>query len=69
MTSLGFSDVANRKLHWERHSQNFGQTLGTWGVNSGPYVMLPLLGPSTLRDSAGKVVDQFGRVQHYIDKD
>ena len=36
----------------ERHSEDFGQTLGVWGVGSGPYVVLPLLGPSTLRDSS-----------------
>lgn len=35
----------------ERHSEDFGQTLGVWGVPSGPYVVLPLLGPSTLRDA------------------
>ena len=35
----------------ERHSEDFGQTLGVWGVGSGPFVVLPLLGPSTLRDS------------------
>ena len=40
-----------------RHSEDFGQTLGYWGVPSGPYVMLPLLGPSTLRDTAGLPVD------------
>ena len=36
----------------ERHSEDFGQTLGVWGLGTGPYVVLPLLGPSTLRDSA-----------------
>jgi phospholipid-binding lipoprotein MlaA len=36
----------------ERHTEDFGQTLGVWGVPSGPYVVLPLLGPSTLRDSS-----------------
>ena len=41
----------------QRHSEDFGQTLGYWGVPSGPYVMLPLLGPSTLRDTAGLPVD------------
>ena len=41
----------------QRHSEDFGQTLGYWGVPPGPYVMLPLLGPSTLRDTAGLPVD------------
>ena len=36
----------------DRHSEDFGQTLGVWGVGAGPYVVLPLLGPSTLRDSS-----------------
>ncbi len=40
-----------------RRSEDFGQTLGKWGVGSGPYLVLPLLGPSTLRDGAALVVD------------
>lgn len=35
----------------QKHNEDFGQTLGAWGVNSGPYLMLPLLGPSTVRDT------------------
>jgi phospholipid-binding lipoprotein MlaA len=42
------------------HNEDFGQTLGYWGVPPGPYVMLPLLGPSTLRDTAGLPVDIAG---------
>ena len=41
----------------ERHEQDFGLTLGHWGVHSGPYLMLPLLGPSTVRDGVGLVPD------------
>lgn len=41
-----------------RRSEDFGQTLGRWGVGTGPYLVLPFLGPSTLRDSAGLVVDR-----------
>ncbi len=41
-----------------RRSEDFGQTLGKWGLPSGPYVVLPLLGPSTLRDTAGTLVDR-----------
>ncbi len=37
--------------------EDFGQTMGVWGVEQGPYVVLPLLGPSTVRDSAGLFVD------------
>lgn len=41
----------------QRHNADFGQTLGYWGVSPGPYVVLPLLGPSTVRDTAGWAVD------------
>ena len=41
----------------EKHDEDFGQTLGAWGVGSGPYMMLPLLGPSTLRDTAAYPVN------------
>ena len=42
-----------------KHDEDFGQTLGVWGVDSGPYVMLPILGPSTTRDTVGLGVDLF----------
>ncbi len=41
----------------QRHSADFGQTLGYWGVPSGPYLVLPIFGPSNVRDAAGLVVD------------
>jgi phospholipid-binding lipoprotein MlaA len=41
----------------EGHDEDFGQTLAVWGFSSGPYLMLPLLGPSTVRDATGRVVD------------
>lgn len=41
-----------------RRSEDFGQTLGRWGLPSGPFLVLPLLGPSTLRDTAGLLVDR-----------
>ncbi len=41
-----------------RRSEDFGQTLGVWGLGDGPFLMLPLLGPSTLRDTTGLVVDR-----------
>lgn len=56
---LGVIDVAS-DLGVERHTADFGLTLARWGVKSGPYVMLPLLGPSTLRDTAGLPVDNWG---------
>ena len=55
---LGFFDVATRMgLH--KNDEDFGQTLGAWGLGSGPYVVLPLLGPSTVRDAVGRVPDSF----------
>lgn len=54
---FGFLDVAD-ELGLERRSvEDFGQTLGRWGLKSGPYLVLPLLGPSTLRDAASLTVD------------
>jgi phospholipid-binding lipoprotein MlaA len=41
----------------KRHDQDFGKTLGYWGAGSGPYLMLPIFGPSSLRDTSGLVVD------------
>lgn len=51
----GLLDIAT-PAGLDRQSEDFGQTLGHWGVGSGPYVMLPLLGPSTLRDATAFVV-------------
>lgn len=51
---LGFLDVAS-KLGLERHEEDFGQTLAKWGAGEGPYLVLPFLGPSTLRDAAGLI--------------
>lgn len=53
---FGIFDVAS-ELNIERHREDFGQTLGRWGVPAGPYLVLPLLGPSTLRDTAALPVD------------
>lgn len=53
---LGIFDVATR-AGMEKHHEDFGQTLGYWGVGPGPYFVLPFLGPSTVRDTAGLVPD------------
>ncbi len=50
----GFLDVAS-EMQFEKHHEDFGQTLAKWGVGSGPYVMLPLLGPSTVRDASARL--------------
>lgn len=52
----GFLDVATH-LGLAAHDEDFGQTLGYWGLPSGPYLVLPFLGPSTLRDTAGLGLD------------
>lgn len=54
----GAFDVAS-KMNLKKYNEDFGQTLARWGMPSGPYVMLPLLGPSTLRDAVGRVADGF----------
>lgn len=53
---VGVIDIAS-DAGLPKHNEDFGQTLGYWGVPSGPYLMLPLLGPSTVRDTAGLPVD------------
>jgi len=47
---LGFFDPATSIFHLEKHNEDFGQTLGFWGIGGGPHIVLPLLGPSNLRD-------------------
>jgi phospholipid-binding lipoprotein MlaA len=54
----GLADVAT-KLGLPKHQEDFGQTLGVWGVKPGPYVMLPLFGPSTMRDALAKPLDLY----------
>ncbi len=53
----GFIDVANDNFHIKQHQEDFGQTLGYYGVKSGFYIVWPILGPSNLRDSIGLVTD------------
>lgn len=64
---LGLIDVAT-PIGLEKHNEDFGQTLGYWGVGSGPYLMLPFLGPSSVRDSVGLYADtmtsQTSRIKH-----
>lgn len=49
-----------------KHTEDFGQTLGYWGVPPGPYLMLPILGPSNPRDALGLAVDSVGAVQSFF---
>ena len=57
---LGFADVAT-EMGLEKHNEDLGQTLGWWGVPSGPYFVIPLLGPSTIRDATSRLVDVYGQ--------
>ncbi len=62
----GLFDIASMRL--AKHNEDFGQTLGYWGIGPGPYVVLPVLGPSNVRDSAGLYADgqvsRLPRVSH-----
>lgn len=63
---LGFFDVA-KHMGLRKNDEDFGQTLGVWGLNSGPYLVIPFLGPSTVRDATGRVPDSFLTPYPYID--
>lgn len=68
VTTLGLADPASR-LGLDREEESFGTTLGYYGVSSGPYLMVPFLGPSTLRDGFGFIVDSQASLQKYILED
>jgi len=65
---LGLFDVAE-DWGYPRHDEDFGQTLAVWGVPNGPYLVLPVLGPSTLRDAVGlgvdSLLDPYGYILEY----
>ena len=63
----GLFDVAQRAGLEKSEGEDFGQTLAVWGVGEGPYLMLPLLGPSTLRDAPSKFVDSITSPFSYVD--
>lgn len=69
-TSVGFAgviDVAS-SVGLSKNEEDFGQTFGRWGVGAGPYVVLPLFGPSSVRDSIGLVLDTvFNPIQYHKD--
>jgi phospholipid-binding lipoprotein MlaA len=60
-TVFGFGGILDisTSMGLERHTEDFGQTLGRWGFAPGPYIVWPLLGPSTLRDSVGLPLDLY----------
>ena len=55
---FGLIDVAS-KMGLEKHEEDFGQTLGVWGFDSGPYIMIPFLGPSNPRDLLSRPISSF----------
>ena len=61
-TTFGLLGLINVTDRLEKHDEDFGQTLGYWGVPSGPYLVLPILGPSSIRDGTGRYVDSFASV-------
>lgn len=67
-TTLGFGGLLDigSEAGLQKHKEDFGQTLGVWGIKSGPYVVLPLLGPSTLRDAVAMPVDFAGDPVSYV---
>jgi phospholipid-binding lipoprotein MlaA len=60
-TTLGVGGLWDRASSWgyNSHSEDFGQTMATWGVGEGPFLMLPIFGPSNPRDAIGKFADTF----------
>lgn len=64
----GVLDVAS-EMRLEKRKEDFGQTLGYWGVKPGPYLVLPLLGPSTLRDALATPVDFEGHPKRFFTDD
>jgi phospholipid-binding lipoprotein MlaA len=55
---FGINDIAS-EMGFEKHNEDFGQTFGRWGAGDGPYLVLPILGSSTVRDGAGTVLDLY----------
>ena len=55
---LGILDVAT-EFGLEKHNEDFGQTLGYWGIGSGPYLVMPFFGPSSFRDALGRWADSY----------
>jgi phospholipid-binding lipoprotein MlaA len=64
---FGFFDPARSRLGLKPNPEDFGQTLGHWGVGPGFHIVLPLLGPSNLRDVCGRVPDIFADPLYYVD--
>jgi phospholipid-binding lipoprotein MlaA len=65
---LGLMDVASN-MNLPSYKEDFGQTLGVWGMGSGPFIVFPFLGPSSARDGVGLVADWFTDPLYYMNDD
>jgi phospholipid-binding lipoprotein MlaA len=67
-STVGFGGILDpaTQAGLDHNDEDFGQTLGVWGVHPGPFLELPLLGPSDVRDGSGRIVDLFTNPTHYI---
>ena len=61
----GLGDPAGREFGFKRVEATFGETMATWGIGDGLYLVVPFYGPSTLRDFTGTVIDGFGMTPYY----
>ena len=68
MGLAGFIDIASN-LGFKKHDEDFGQTLAIWGIPDGPYIVLPGLGPSSLRDTLAMIPDAFLTPLYVINHD
>jgi phospholipid-binding lipoprotein MlaA len=70
-TTLGLGGILDpaSDVGLAKNDEDFGQTFGRWGAAPGPYVVLPFFGPSTVRDTVGRVGDYFANPRHYIESD
>lgn len=70
-TTIGIAGIFDpaSSMGLERHDEDFGQTLAVWGVDEGPYLFIPLMGPSNVRDTTGRVVDMVFDPLSYLNGD
>ncbi len=70
-TTFGLGGLFDPATHMglERHDEDFGQTLGKWGVPPGAYIVIPVLGPYSVRDGIGSLADEFTEPRQYLEDD
>ncbi len=70
-TTIGFGGLidAATSIGLEKNQEDFGQTLGYWGVGPGPFIEIPFLGPANLRDGLSRIPDSYTSPIHYVDDD